>query len=87
MDISWGTALVVWWSFAWRAFIYGAIAGFILGFVGGVVAGILQDAENAMLYAAIGGYIGGIPASMLAIKQALQKHIEMLANVVTSNVA
>ena len=86
MDISWATALIVWWSVAWRGFIYGLIGGFILGFIGGVVAAMLQDPQNAQLYGMIGGYMGSIPASMLALKQALQKHVEMLVSVATSNV-
>ncbi|HEX5304761.1 MAG TPA: hypothetical protein VFW82_01600 [Dyella sp.] len=79
MDISWGKALPVWWSIAWRGVIYGVLGGFILGFIGGFWAAIMHSPERAPLYGLIGGYIASIPASMLAVKQAISKHLPALA--------
>lgn len=82
MNISWGKALSVWWSIAWRGVIYGALGGFVLGFIGGVMAALMHSPERAPLYGMIGGYIASIPASMLAVKQAISKHLPALAALV-----
>jgi hypothetical protein len=37
------------------------------------------EPQKAALYGAIAGYIAAIPASMLALKQALGKHLPSLA--------
>lgn len=74
MNITWEKSLSVWWSICWRSVIYGALGGFVLGFIGGVLAALTQAPEKAAVYGAIGGYLASIPASMLAVKQALGKH-------------
>ena len=79
MKISWGDALPVWWSIFWRGLIYGFIGGFVLGFVGGVIAALLSTPEKAVLFGMVGGYIAAIPASMLAVKQAIARHLPALA--------
>ena len=82
MNISWGKALSVWWSIAWRGTIYGALGGFVLGFIGGFMAALMHAPEKAQFYGMIGGYIAAIPASMLAVKQAITKHLISLAALV-----
>jgi len=77
--ISWSKALPVWWSLWWRSVLYGAVLGFFLGFVGGFAVTILGQPEAASTAGMIGGYLGSIPASMLAVKQALEKHLSRLA--------
>jgi hypothetical protein len=62
---------------AWRGFFYGLAGGFVLGFIGGFIAA-MHDPSQAATYGTIGGYIAAIPASMLALKQALQKNMESL---------
>lgn len=72
MKISWKKALSVWWSTCWRGALYGVLAGFILGAIGGVIAAVTGNPGQASAYGTVGGYIGSIPASMLAVKQASQ---------------
>ena len=79
VNVPWGDALTLWWSFFWRALIFGFIAGFVFGFIGGVIAALLSAPEQAVVFGMIGGYIAAIPASMLAIKQAISKNLRRLA--------
>ena len=81
IEIRWSNALPVWWSFAWRGFLYGVLGGFALGAVGGAIAVATGVPEKAQFYGSIGGYIASIPATMLAVKQALSKHLASLAAV------
>jgi hypothetical protein len=74
--IGWASSLKVWWSFSWRGALYGAPLGFVFGFVAGIIAG---NTENAAFWGALAGWFAGIPASMLALKQALIKHLPSLA--------
>jgi hypothetical protein len=78
MTIGWPQALAVWWSAAWRGFLYGAIGGFILGATGGFIAAVMSAPDKAGIYGAIGGYLASIPASMLGLKQALSRHLPSL---------
>jgi hypothetical protein len=82
MSVSWGIALKVWWSAAWRGFLYGLVGGFVLGFVGGIIAAAIHAPEKAVFFGNIGGLIAAIPASMLGFKQALSKHLPVLAKLV-----
>jgi hypothetical protein len=84
IPIDWRTALSVWWSIAWRAAIYGCIGGFVFGAAGGVVAALSGNLEKAEIYGMIGGYIATIPASILATKHALSKHLVRLAGLAKS---
>lgn len=74
--LKWNSAFAVWWSFMWRAMIYGMLLGALLGGIAGFFAG---TPERGALFGGIAGYIGTIPASMLALKQALTKHLAALA--------
>ena len=74
----------VWWSFVWRAAIYGALLGVVLGFCAGIYAGISGVPERGALYGTIAGWIGTIPASMLAIKQSISKHLAALSSIVAT---
>ena len=64
----------------WRAVLYGMLGGFVLGAIGGVIAAAMHAPDKAVIYGAVGGYIATIPASMLALKQALSKHLASLAS-------
>lgn len=79
VSIPWNEALSIWWSIAWRGFIFGLLGGFVLGFVGGFTAGAIGAPEYAEAWGVIGGYIASIPASMLAVKLAIPKHMARLA--------
>lgn len=78
MKLSWKNTFPVWWSFLWRATVYGAALGFVLGAIAGAYAGLSGVPEKAGLYGGIAGWVGTIPASMLALKQAITKHFVSL---------
>lgn len=77
--ISWNKALAVWWSFVWRGMIYGLLIGFALGAMAGVYAGASGQPENGVLYGAFAGWLATIPASLIAMRKALSKHLTSLA--------
>lgn len=81
MQVQWRDVLPVWWSFFWRAAVFGALLGFLLGALVGVLLGMAGSAEKAPLYGALAGWVGAIPASMLAMKQALTRHLPALGGV------
>ena len=85
MHLNWGKALSVWWSFVWRGVIYGVLLGAALGFLAGMYAALSGVPDKATMYGAVAGWIGGIPASMLALKQAISKHLTELAALVSGN--
>ena len=76
--VRWPRALAVWWSAAWRGALYALPGGFVFAALGGFLAVITGAQEQAAIYGAIGGYLVSIPLSMLAMKQALSKHLESL---------
>jgi len=78
MRLDWSTALSVWWSFFWRTTLYCALAGFGFGFLFAFIASVMNAPASTDFYATIAGYLVLIPASMLAIKQALEKHTNPL---------
>lgn len=78
MRLDWNTALSVWWSFLWRTTLYYALAGFSFGFLLAFITSVVNVPELADFYTTIAEYIALIPASMLAIKQALEKHTNPL---------
>ena len=79
MALSWSNTLPAWWSFFWRAVLYGFLLGLVFGFFGGVLAAIMGTPNKAASFGAVAGFIAGIPASMLAFKQALVRHLSRLA--------
>lgn len=82
MTISWGKTLRVWWSAAWRGAIYGIVGGFVAGGIAGALAGATGHLPLASFYGRIAGLAVSFPASMLALKQALNKNLPMLASVI-----
>ena len=78
VTIEWNRVLPVWWSFFWRALIYGLVGGFVLGAILGGIAGATGHLDMAKFYGSIGGYVASIPASMLALKQTLTLHLRSL---------
>jgi ribose/xylose/arabinose/galactoside ABC-type transport system permease subunit len=66
--------LPIWWSFIWRATVAGVLIGFFLGLIGGFIAAATGHPELAATSGALFGYLGSIPASIWALKAALDKH-------------
>jgi hypothetical protein len=79
MKIKWNDAMAMWWSYLWRAVLYGAVGGFIFGAVAGAIAGATGHLDQAAHSGRIAGGIAGLALSTLAMKQALEKHLARLA--------
>lgn len=77
--VSWNQVLAVWWSFIWRGMMYGLLIGFALGAAAGVYAVAIGQPEKGVLYGAFAGWLATIPASLIAMKKALSKHLALLA--------
>ena len=73
VEVTWGNTLPVWWSFAWRATVFGAIGGGVLGFIAGIVLGVIGRLDLATVVGAIAGYAAAIPVSMWCMKHILNK--------------
>jgi len=72
-EVSWSQSIPVWWSFFWRASLFGAIAGAVLGGVGGVIVALIGKPELAATIGGIAGYVAAIPVSMYCMKHILNK--------------
>ena len=76
-ELTWGIAIRVWWSFMWRAllfgFLLGAVAGFIVGFAGGFLG---LSKEQVILYSQILGAIMGCIAGVMVMKHVLNKRFK-----------
>jgi hypothetical protein len=73
MEVTWGAALQVWWSYVWRCTLLSTILAFILGFMIGIVVVVIGRPEWAGTVGAIIGYLVGIPVSVWVLKRILQK--------------
>lgn len=74
VEVTWGRAAKVWWSFIWRAVLFGIIAGAVMG---GVVGGIM-GASGAAPTAAAGivqliGTVVAIPIGIWVTRTVLRK--------------
>ena len=63
-EISFDCLLSIWWSYLWRAVIFGAVAGAIVGGVFGILIGLVGRPE---LGGDIGGLTGGIAGFLVSI--------------------
>lgn len=73
--LSWKQVMPLWWSFFWRATLFGLLLGFGLGAVGGVIAALAGVPDQSGLYGALGGWVASIPATIVALKYAVSKHL------------
>lgn len=76
IEPTWGNAIPVWWSFFWRATLFGALAGGALGFIGGVIVTIIGKPELGATVGGIAGYVAAIPVSMWCVKLILSKQFK-----------
>ncbi len=79
MELTWKKTLAIWWSLFWR----GTLLGFLIGALfGGVLGGVMgaqgYPVQQIQVYARLAGYVGGLIASLLAVKFGLQKHLPSL---------
>lgn len=73
LNVSWANTMPVWWSFYWRATVFGLLAGGLLGAVGGFVVAMIGRPDLAGTAGAVAGYAVGIPISMWCMKEVLGK--------------
>ncbi|NMH66253.1 hypothetical protein [Shewanella salipaludis] len=74
VEVNWSNATRVWWSFFWRATLFGAIGGAILGAIMGVIAVLVGgNPDDAAVAGGIAGYLVAIPVSIWCIKFILNK--------------
>jgi outer membrane lipoprotein SlyB len=78
VKLTWGTTMTVWWSFVSRSVVYGFIGGAVLGAIAGFAAGATGHGSSAALWGGIAGYVAGLALSTLALKQALERNIQLL---------
>lgn len=65
---------------------YGAVAGFLAGAIVGAIFGALGRLDLAKIGGGIAGYIAGLVLTALALKQALQVHLQRLTAKPPTNV-
>ncbi len=86
MKLTWDVVLPIWWSFAWRAALYGFLAGAAAGFLASIYAASVGQAANALSWASGAGMVAGWIASIPALKHGLQKHWHRLTPADVSSV-
>lgn len=70
--MTWNLALRIWWSFAWRIFVYANIGGLVIGAIASAHSGgVLFDSRITESVATLVVLVG---TSILAVKQALDAH-------------
>ena len=77
MDWKFNQALPVWWSFVWRASLYGVAAGLLIRFAAFVFgkSGAI-DMPGAMSLANIATAMSYLAISLVAMRQALSRHAQ-----------
>ena len=78
MKLTWAETLPVWGSFFWRAIIWGVLFGAGGGFIVGIATIVAGNPAAGPAWASIAGLIGWVPASMVAMKSTLEKHLGFL---------
>ena len=74
VEVTYGNASRVWWSFIWRVTLFGVMFGFVLGFIGVFTIGPFVEPETGRkIIAPILGYLGAIPVSIWVFKKILSK--------------
>jgi hypothetical protein len=74
LEVTWGRAIKVWWSLAWRLVLFGGIAGFIAGaIIGGVGAAAGANPRTISSLGSLSGMVIGIPIGMVVVRWVLRK--------------
>jgi hypothetical protein len=74
LEVTWGRALKVWWSLAWRALLFGGIGGFIAGAIIGAIAGAMGVAPATIAnLGSLAGFLISIPIGMWVVRNVLRK--------------
>lgn len=83
---TWSETLPMWYSFFWRAALYGLLLGIVFGGIGGFAA-VPGSTASAHMYGQAAGVLASIPASLIAMKQTLAKHGAAIAALHRTSVA
>jgi hypothetical protein len=70
MELKWPDLMPVWWGFFWRSMVYMFGVGVILFSLAALFG--VQNGAGARTVLTVGTYVGWLPVSMLAIKNALE---------------
>ena len=74
LEVTWGRAAKVWWSLAWRAVLFGALAGMLSGAIIGAFMGATgappQTIAGVTTWA---GGVVGIPVGIWVVRTTLSK--------------
>lgn len=74
LEVTWGRALKVWWSFIWRALLFTIVAGFLAGAIIGGIAGALRvNAQMISLLGSLAGMIVSLPIGVWVVRMVLRK--------------
>ncbi len=81
LDVTWIRIFVVWWGLTWRGFLWSYAFGFVLGFLGFRIFLIqeLGGGGNILFF-----YITSIPASLITLRQVLNKRFGSFSLVIVS---
>ena len=71
--MTYGEVLPIWWSVTWRTIVASSIAGFIAGFMVGFIGALLGYPELANHWGALAGFLASFPASLWAVRAAINK--------------
>ena len=72
--MSYAEILPIWWSMTWRGVLAGTVAGALAGAIAGFLAAVLGSPDAAGSWGAIAGAVVAIPASLWAVRAAINKH-------------
>jgi hypothetical protein len=74
VEVTWGRALKVWWSLAWRTVLFGGLAGALMGGILGAVLGMAgrspQEIAGVTTWA---GIFVGIPVGVWVVRGVLNR--------------
>jgi hypothetical protein len=72
LDVTWERVLKVWWALAWRATVFGVIAGAVLGGIGAALTVVAGMGDSGTVGAVL-GWVVSVPVSIYALRQVLRK--------------
>lgn len=76
--LGWPRAVAIWWSFFWRAMLYGLVLGALLGGMAGFYAALIGQPQQSAQWGMLAGWVATLPSSLLAIKHAVGRHLAAL---------
>lgn len=86
IEVTWSMAFRVWWSFFWRAMVFGLLAGMGIGIVIGFLGAVI-GADKAAVSSLSGllGLVVGFVITFWAVKKVLYKRFSEFSVVCIAN--